>query len=170
MFAFWQSRRVGFTVALVALLVDQVSKQLALVKLGALSHMLIPDFLGLRLTFNKGMSFSFLADADAITIAGVTLAAEQWLPLFFATLAAVAILGFSFWLGSSRTWWHQWGLGLVIGGAAGNMIDRFLHGAVVDFLDFYLFGQPMWIFNLADAAITVGVALLLLESLRFGAK
>jgi lipoprotein signal peptidase len=61
------------------------------------------------------------------------------------------------------------GLGAIIGGAFGNAFDRLAYGAVVDFLDFHAFGRNFFVFNLADAAINIGVALLLLESL-FGAK
>ena len=60
---------------------------------------------------------------------------------------------------------QQSGLGLIIGGALGNAIDRLAHGAVVDYLDLHAFGRHFFVFNIADAAINVGVALLILDLL-----
>jgi signal peptidase II len=69
------------------------------------------------------------------------------------------------WLGEERGWnWHQLGLGLLIGGALGNLVDRVQHGAVVDFALVNPWGLFPYTFNVADGAITVGVALLLLDS------
>ncbi len=61
------------------------------------------------------------------------------------------------------------GLGAIIGGALGNALDRLAHGAVVDFLDLHAFGRHFFVFNLADAAINVGVALLVID-LVFGSR
>ncbi len=74
-----------------------------------------------------------------------------------------------FWLWRTQSLLISAGLGAIIGGAFGNAFDRVAYGAVVDFLDFHAFGRHFFVFNLADAAINVGVALLLVDSF-FGAR
>jgi signal peptidase II len=69
----------------------------------------------------------------------------------------------AWWLFRSRSLLPAAGLGLIIGGALGNAIDRLAHGAVVDYLDLHAFGRHFFVFNIADAAINVGVALLILD-------
>ena len=78
-----------------------------------------------------------------------------------------ALLGF--WLWRARAPLVGLGLGAIIGGALGNGYDRLAYGAVVDFLDLHAFGRHFFVFNLADAAINVGVALLILDGL-FGSR
>jgi signal peptidase II len=79
------------------------------------------------------------------------------------TLAATGLL--AWWLIRSRSALPAAGLGLIIGGALGNAIDRLAHGAVIDYLDLHAFGRHFFVFNVADAAINVGVALLILDLL-----
>jgi lipoprotein signal peptidase len=79
------------------------------------------------------------------------------------TLAATGLL--AWWLFRSRSVLPAVGLGLIIGGALGNAIDRVAHGAVIDYLDLHAFGRHFFVFNAADAAINVGVALLILDLL-----
>jgi signal peptidase II len=69
------------------------------------------------------------------------------------------------WLFRSRSGLPAVGLGLIIGGALGNAIDRIAHGAVIDYLDLHAFGRHFFVFNVADAAINIGVALLILDLL-----
>lgn len=119
---------------------------------------LIPS-LNLTLMYNEGAAFSFLADAGG------------WQRWFFAALAAVVTVVLTLWLrrlkvGEGMT---AVGLVLIIGGAIGNVIDRVLTGRVVDFIDVYYGGWHWPAFNLADSAITLGVILLLLATLREGA-
>jgi signal peptidase II len=76
----------------------------------------------------------------------------------------VAVVALSWWLVRSERPILGVGLGLVIGGALGNVIDRILYGAVADFFHFYAFGHDWYVFNVADAAITVGVVVLLLDA------
>ena len=78
------------------------------------------------------------------------------------SLAAVAIL--SWWLSRSDRMSLTAGLGLIIGGALGNVIDRILYGAVADFFHFHAFGRDWYVFNVADAAITIGVVVLLVDA------
>lgn len=113
-------------------------------------------FFSLTMTWNRGVSFG-LAQAEG---------AGRW-ALFLMTCGIAA--GFIVWLLRASRWTTALALSLVIGGAIGNMIDRARFGAVVDFLDFSGFWFP-WIFNVADAGITVGAALLLLDQLLASRK
>jgi signal peptidase II len=146
---------LGGVVALTVVLVDQI------VKAGVLSYSDRPDvdprplgpFLNLTLQMNRGISFSLLARDSALgQIALVAL-----------TLAVTGLL--TVWLFRSGSALPAVGLGLIIGGALGNAIDRVAHGAVVDYLDLHAFGRHFFVFNVADAAINIGVALLILDLL-----
>lgn len=148
-------RRLGLLVALVALGADYASKAWALAAetAGQLPLWWLPGEIGFRFAWNRGMSFSLLNDV-------------AWGPWLLGTVAVAACVWFVHWLGESPRRLHQWGLGLLIGGAAGNVIDRVQHGAVVDFLLLNPRGVFPFTFNIADAAITVGVVMLLLDSWR----
>ena len=146
---------VGGVVALAVVLVDQIAKA------GVLAYFAGSDveptpltpFLDLALRWNRGISFSLFARDFAVgQIALVAL-----------TLAVTGLL--ILWLFRSRSALPAVGLGLIIGGALGNAIDRVAHGAVVDYLDLHAFGRHFFVFNAADAAINIGVALLILDLL-----
>jgi signal peptidase II len=146
---------VGGVVALAVVLVDQIAKA------GVLAYFAGSDveptpltpFLDLALRWNRGISFSLFARDSAVgQIALVAL-----------TLAVTGLL--ILWLFRSRSPLPAVGLGLIIGGALGNAIDRVAHGAVVDYLDLHAFGRHFFVFNAADAAINIGVALLILDLL-----
>lgn len=133
-------------------LLDQVSKAWILGSFRLTEHHAVTPFFNLVLVFNPGASFSFLADAGG------------WQKWFFVALA----LGISLWLLSLLRHHAQErlmpaALSLILGGAIGNVIDRLRFDAVVDFLDFHLAGYHWPAFNVADSAITVGVALMLLH-------
>ena len=146
---------LGGAVALAVVLVDQI------VKACVLSYSARPDvdptpltpFLDLALRWNRGISFSLFTSNSA---SGQTA-------LLGLTLAATSLL--TLWLFRSRSALPAVGLGLIIGGALGNAIDRLAHGAVVDYLDLHAFGRHFFVFNVADAAINIGVALLVLDLL-----
>ena len=105
------------------------------------------------LVWNRGVSFGMFSDAGS---AG---------PLILTCLAIAVVIGLIYWLRQAEGWGTLIGLGLVIGGALGNVIDRIRFGAVVDFLDFHI-AQYHWpAFNVADAAICVGAGLLLIAGL-----
>jgi signal peptidase II len=112
----------------------------------------LTPFLDLVMVWNRGVSYG-LFQAGGLT--GTIL-------LTVFSLAAVAAL--SWWLRSADRRLLAWGLGLVIGGALGNVIDRILYGAVADFFHFHAFGRDWYVFNVADAAITVGVVALLVDA------
>jgi signal peptidase II len=140
-------------VAAVAVVLDALSKAWALAAdaAGNLPIWLWPGEVGFHFAWNRGMSFSLLQGA-------------AWGPMILGAVAVVACAWFIHWLGESKAWMHQTGLGLLIGGAAGNVIDRMQHGAVVDFLLLNPWHLFPYTFNIADTAITFGVVLLLLDS------
>jgi signal peptidase II len=134
--------------------VDQVSKELLLryvQKAGAMVQV-IDDFFRLVIVWNRGVSFGILGD--------------RALPPWVLSAVAVAVcIGLFIWLRRTDRLLVGWGIGLVIGGAIGNVIDRARWGAVFDFADFYV-GQWHWpAFNIADSAIVIGVGLMLIDSL-----
>ena len=151
--------RLGLWLALamVVLLLDQASKAWILGSFRLMEHHTVTPFFNLVLVFNAGASFSFLADAGG------------WQKWFFVVLA----LGISLWLlGMLRQHARERllpaALSLILGGAIGNVVDRLRFDAVVDFLDIHLAGYHWPAFNVADSAITVGVALMLWHQFRYG--
>jgi lipoprotein signal peptidase len=110
-------------------------------------------FLDLVLTWNAGISFSFFTQRSEMGVA---------LLLGFTLLATLAL---GVWLWRARAPLVGLGLGAIIGGALGNAWDRLTYGAVVDFLDLHASGRHFFVFNLADAAINLGVALLVIDGL-----
>lgn len=148
-------RQRGLTIALAIFLADYASKAVLLAHATALPLKVVDGFFALVLAWNRGMSFSLLNDAGA------------WGPWLLGTVAVLACGWFVHWLGESRAWYHQAGLGLIIGGALGNLLDRVQHGAVVDFLLVHYNNWYFPAFNVADSAITVGVVVLLGGSLWY---
>ncbi len=138
--------------ALLVLVLDQISKTWVLANFRLMDRQVVTSFFNLVLVFNAGASFSFLADAGG------------WQKWFFVALA----LGISAWL---LVMLHKHAaerllpaaLSLILGGALGNVIDRLRFDAVVDFLDFHVAGYHWPAFNVADSSIFVGVALMLLH-------
>ncbi|RMD88298.1 MAG: signal peptidase II [Alphaproteobacteria bacterium] len=149
-----KGRRLGWAVALLVLLADQASKWWVLEMLRleeGESIVLLPVF-NLTFVWNQGISLGLLQQETAlgrlvlIALTGlVTIYLVVWLMRSGRRLTAIA-------------------LGLIIGGALGNLVDRIRFGAVADFLHFHAFGHSFYIFNLADAAISVGVAVLILDA------
>ena len=164
--------RFGLFLASVVFVVDQIAKYIILEVMHfspegcrgvgrfapdpmACGRVDVTSFFDLRMVWNTGVSFGWLrADAGIGRWALVAL--------------SFAISGvFVWWLRSAKRRLTATALGLVIGGALGNVIDRIRFGAVADFLDFNGLWFP-WVFNVADAAITVGAALLLVDFLLHG--
>ena len=148
--------------SLAILLLDQASKWLVLTTLEPYQVIELVPNLNLTLMFNTGAAFSFLSDAGG------------WQRWVFAGFAIAVTLALVVWLLRLKPHerWLAAALALIIGGALGNLIDRMLLGHVVDFVQVYLPFLPFAIFNpwpafnVADSAITIGVALLLIESLH----
>lgn len=148
--------RLGLSVAVIAALADQLTKLWVLhffAARGGVPIVAVAPFFNLVLTGNRGMSFGLFNTSAAFNT------------VIFTVLAAAIVVVLIVWLARARGALLRLGLGLVIGGAVGNVIDRLHRGAVVDFLDFHLGGWHWYAFNLADSAICVGVAALLIDGL-----
>lgn len=142
--------------AVLVVLLDQVTKWVAVSGLEPYSAVPVVPLLNLTLMYNEGAAFSLLAGAGG------------WQRWFFAGFAIVMVVVLTIWLLRLQSGERLMAvaLALVIGGAAGNLIDRLAIGRVIDFIDFYV-GNWHWpAFNVADSAISVGVAFLLFSSLR----
>lgn len=140
--------------AVLVFLLDQASKWLILEVIMQPPRVIevLPVF-NLVLTFNRGVSFGLFGQA------------ADWMPWVLIGLSLVIVAGLTVWLRRQERWLPALALGLVIGGALGNVIDRLLLGAVVDFLDVHAYGWHWPAFNIADSGITVGVGLLILDGL-----
>lgn len=143
-------------VSVVVVVLDQLTKSVATAEL--VLHQPVALFPGFNFTLmhNEGAAFSFLSDASG------------WQRWFFTVIAIVVSIGITIWL--ARLPKDQKlmaiSLSLILGGAIGNVWDRILLGYVVDFIDVY-YSQYHWpAFNIADSAISVGAAILILDSLR----
>jgi signal peptidase II len=150
------SRRLGFAVALAVFALDQLAKWLVTGPLGINGLgdqlVLLPIF-NFTYTQNNGISLGlFNAQTDV----------GRW--MLVALTSAIAI-GVAVWIGREKNRIDQAALGMVLGGALGNILDRTLHGYVVDFLDLH-FGdfRPFLVFNVGDAAISIAVVILLLRA------
>ncbi len=139
----------------ITLVADQASKQLILTYLNKVGDVVtvIDDLFRFVVVWNRGVSFGMLGG-------------DRSLPPWVLSAVAVAVcVGLFIWLRRNERKFTGWGIGLVMGGAIGNVIDRARWGAVFDFADFHV-GQWHWpAFNVADSAIVVGVGLMLLDSL-----
>ncbi len=141
--------RIFYAIAILWLALDLWTKQLALVHLkGHSSTVIFPDFFSLTFSTNTGAAFGLFADQPLLLAATTTL-----------------LLAWMVWLAKDFDWRNPLvalGGALTAGGAAGNLHDRFVHGCVVDFLDFVLWGWHYPTFNIADTGICVGLALVAL--------
>lgn len=146
-------------VAILLVVLDQASKHWVLSNLALGESRMQTSYFNIVLVFNAGAAFSFLADAGG------------WQKWFFIVLAMGISAGLVLMLYQAifqATGEHvlPTALSLVLGGAIGNVIDRLRFDAVVDFLDFHVAGYHWPAFNVADSAISIGVALLLLNQFR----
>lgn len=152
------SRDWGLAAAAIALIADQGSKILMLYALG-FANMApgeaidILPFFNLVMVWNPGVSY------------GLFPAHGPWGTAFLAIFSLAAVGGLGYWLWNATRPALSVGLGLVIGGALGNLVDRLIYGKVADFFHFYAFHYDWYVFNLADCAITFGVAALLYDAL-----
>ncbi len=150
--------RAGVVAAILTLIADQASK-FWLLRVFDIAHrgtVRLTPFFDLVLAWNQGISFGWFQN-DGPTAQLILLAVK-----------AVAVVVLAVWMVRSRTLMATLALGLIIGGAIGNGVDRFAYGAVVDFALFHVhIGENTfnwYVFNLADVAIVAGVAALLYES------
>ena len=154
------STRVQLLVALAVVVLDQIVK--AMVRRRLMLHesvTVIPGFFDLTRVHNTGAAYGFLNGVDF-----------PFKTALLACVATAALIGLTLYAvkldrnqGLTRA-----GLTLVIGGAAGNLIDRVTAGYVLDFVDLYRGNWHFWAFNVADSAISIGVVLMILELLGLG--
>ncbi|MCL2345107.1 MAG: signal peptidase II [Desulfobulbus sp.] len=148
-----------YSLAALVIVLDQISKWVVLGHIGYGESITVAPFWNWVLTFNSGAAFSFLADQPGW---------QRW----FFTLLALAV---SAWIAvmlrrHPERRLASLALALILGGALGNVIDRLRFGAVVDFIQWHAAGYYWPAFNIADAAITVGAVLLVIEQLLAGRR
>ena len=148
--------RWAFVLAALIVVLDQAAKYWIVDVLQLQPGTMMPLVWPLSLTWimNPGVSYGLLQTGTPLVRWGLTLFA----------LVVAGLIGW--WARRSDRALPALGLGLIMGGALGNAVDRIRFGAVVDFLDVQRLGFFPWVFNVADSAITVGVILLLLDGLR----
>jgi signal peptidase II len=140
----------------VIILLDQLSKWIVSAQLDLYDSIAVMPSFNLVLAHNYGAAFSFLAGAGG------------WQRWFFTGLAIIVAVVLTVWMSrlKSEAKWEAISLALILGGAIGNVIDRVLHGYVIDFIDVY-YGSYHWpAFNIADSAICVGAVMLIIDSFR----
>ena len=143
------------SISLLVIVLDQLSKYWVVGAFQFGDGMALTSFFNLVHAHNTGAAFSFLASESG------------WQRFFFIGIASAASLLIVYLLRKhAEEPWFCLALSLVLGGALGNLIDRVRFGYVVDFLDFYYAGWHFPAFNVADSAITLGAALLIIDSLR----
>ena len=153
-----QTAGLGFVhwlaLALVLVIADQFTKVLVLGSFQLGDSRLVTSFFNLVRVHNAGAAFSFLADASGW---------QRWFFTGLGVAAAILIV----WMLKNHAGQRLFGFALacILGGAIGNVIDRVLYGYVVDFLDFHWAGMHFPAFNVADSAISIGAACLILDEL-----
>lgn len=155
-------RYLEFWLPIVIVAFDQVTK--AMIR-EALPHQdsitIIPGFVNFTHVLNSGAAFGILNGVDfpfkTVLIAVIAMAALIGVGVYAASISHHQVIA-------------RVGLALIIGGAAGNLIDRVLFGSVVDFVDVYWRSYHFWAFNVADSAISVGVAIMILDMLGVGSR
>jgi len=145
---------IWLAVSAVIVVLDLWTKQIATASLELYRPVEVTSWLNMTLAHNYGAAFSFLSDAGG------------WQRWFFTILASIVTVVLFVWLLRLPKEEKLTGLslGLVIGGAIGNLVDRINNGYVVDFIDVYARGWHWPAFNIADSAITCGVVLLLIDA------
>jgi signal peptidase II len=146
--------RLGVTIAAIVFAADQLTKLLVLhaLKLELGERYTVTPFLDFVLTYNRGISYGLLPQEGEL---------GRW-ALVVLSLAAAAL--FAVWMIRAQSWIVAVSLGLLVGGAVGNALDRMVYGAVADFVSLHGFGWYWYVFNLADAAIVAGVVGLLYDA------
>jgi signal peptidase II len=151
-------RAVGISCGVAALALDQGSKALILyglhfMALGPAARIDVFPFFDIVMVWNPGISYGLFPAHGPLGTA------------VLAVFSSAAVLGLGWWLWRAARRVLAAGLGLVIGGAIGNLIDRLIYTKVADFFHFYVQGFNWYVFNIADCAITVGVVALLYDAL-----
>lgn len=141
-------------IAIAVFIADRLTKLLVVKYLVFNQATEILPFFNLFFTLNPGAAFSFLSDASG------------WQAWLFIAVGVIASLLIAFWqMHITNNRWLQIALALVLGGTLGNLFDRIFFGYVIDFLDFYYSSSHFPAFNLADSAICIGTAMLVIDML-----
>jgi signal peptidase II len=145
--------------ALGVLIADQMTKWWAQMSLPMAQPIKVTDFLNWFLIYNPGAAFSFLSQAGGW---------QRWFFTVIGIVAAIVII----WLLQKNTHDRPFclALSLILGGAIGNVLDRLLYGAVVDFIDVHYDGWHWPAFNIADSAISIGATLIVINEIRRAIK
>lgn len=145
----------GLLTAVIVLLADQVSKWwiLRVLNLQARGQVHVLPFLDFTMVWNQGVTFGLFQQGQA------------WGPFLLAGVALVIVVLLGLWMLRAERRLTAIALGAIAGGAVGNIVDRARFGAVVDFIRLHAEGYSWYVFNLADAAIVCGVAILVLEGM-----
>lgn len=138
------------------IILDQISKLLALHFITFNQLIVITPFFNLVLAHNPGAAFSFLAQQGGW---------QGWLFGIIAILVSIFLIRWLYKLPGKQTWLAV-AIALIIGGALGNLGDRIIHGYVIDFLDFHISNWHWPAFNLADSAISIGAVMLVIDMLH----
>lgn len=142
------------SLSLIVILIDQITKTWAMHTLMPYQAQKIFPFFNLTLAYNTGAAFSFLNTASG------------WQNIFFIAIALVISVVLIVWLSRVKNNVYEvLGISFILGGAVGNLIDRIHYGFVVDFLEFHVYQHAWPIFNIADSAICIGVALILIGTM-----
>lgn len=138
--------RLGLIVALVTLVLDQASKLWILhgLNLPVRQQMTVTPFLDLVMVWNRGISYGLFQQ-------------DGWGRWVLVAIAALAVVALTIWLARTSSRFVAISIGLLIGGAIGNAIDRAAYGAVADFVSLHALGYHWYVFNVADIAIVAGV-------------
>jgi signal peptidase II len=155
-----RGRRLEMWLPIVVVVLDQLTKALVRMKVPLHESVtIVPGLVDFTHVRNTGAAFGFLNFVDfpfkTLALAIVATAALVGVGLYALSLSHHQLLA-------------RVGLALIIGGAAGNLIDRLVQGSVVDFVDVYWRSYHFWAFNVADSAISIGVAVMILDMLRVG--
>jgi signal peptidase II len=153
-------RHLEVWLPMVIVTVDQATKAMVKASLPLYTSVtVIPGFIDFTHVLNSGAAFGILNGVEfpfkTVIIAAIAMAALVGVGVYAASIAHHQVIA-------------RVGLALIIGGAAGNLIDRVLFGSVVDFVDVYWRSYHFWAFNVADSAISVGVAMMILDMLSAG--
>ena len=144
--------KIGLSLGTTVILVDQLTKWLIRNSLlESERYVEVSNFFNIVEVWNRGVSFGLLANDS------------NWTPHLLSALALFITIFLIGWLKKTKTILLAIALGLIIGGAVGNVIDRIIWGAVFDFLDFHISHYHWPAFNIADTAISIGVVLTLLD-------
>ncbi|MES2219020.1 MAG: signal peptidase II [Pseudomonadota bacterium] len=154
---FTQSGGRWLWLTLLVLLLDRVTKAMILHTIKLHDGIHITPYYNLMLTYNRGAAFSFLSNAKGW---------QSWLFSGIASVVSIVLLVWLFRL-KRRQWWDSIAIAMILAGALGNLLDRFIYGHVIDFIQWHWHELYWPVFNIADASICIGSTMLILQAFFF---